>query len=1060
MTAPTAAQLSHMRLRPHRSKVWLSIFEPVTVLSAQINMPAIAKSDRTITVSVLSGAMADVIGGMTCYIGTTAGGKDKGRIRVRSGSGTDLVLAENSINWIDGWYLTVVKFFEPWAVYPRIEIQNNIPIFYKDYDIVYANQNYVLDPIVCMGPNHAAYLDPASGSVLVWYTSSGSMDLTPDGTITGTAWYFGDAGVWPTGTDTRDPGWVNYTGAGHYTTSFTAWTEDGASFTGYRHVSIYNKGYAGPIMPILQWGLESLEGSRDDGGWEARIWIREPASFSRVNDGALVVLFTEDWEGVDYGKVGGNAENRASILFNGYIDDGSIMMDPVTNRLEFTVKGMAATMERLANFSLALESKTNPLYWTELREMTVDRAAAHYLRWHSTVLAVADFSVCGDTKDVQWSDMDRGAMYSAIDGWYQNTLGAKLTVDRQGKLWAETDANLRATGTRGLTTALDMTRQDWMGEISIEMLPHTPISYVEAGGVAYDGPVTGSTAAFLSGAPGVAPYYFGSVEKVTGLVVATQDDCNRFAGMLLARQNAEFPTVDLKLAGDYRIIDIAPQERLTLTMSAQENWRGKVWTNKPFLTQEMAYEFNPEEQVLRPSLTLREETHGLPGDTIIIPVEPPYQDYDMPDWDINFPPLMPLPPIFPPIVPPPQIGSTVYGLCENDLSGVTRRPRLLRTDDFWNFTGIAAAPTWAEISVTGSLENAACETPEMFRLDPRDPKNLAYLLTYWSSGTSHLNGPRLYHTWNLRAVTPTWTQILSNDTVEWMNGHSGTNNQKEAVFLYVDPHAPERIYINLNRAALVAPVMMYSEDFGTTWQHTDLPGYLASSNTDKNTIAGGGAEIYDTATNQRWVSHDKGITLTRVSGTVGWSNMIAQSNGGPKAAAFVKVTTPPVIRNGWYYTSDYWVNWVFWSPFYAGTEWYRGDAPSINGYEAIRCITDDAGGVHAIMNASTGTVRRAYFYAASIGDFWTGRALWTTGTLQPENLSVHPLDKTRLAAWSPRWHGPVTSAGFLGGVIGSSDSGWSWREHNGNIYSVLGGMTADDWREHGIAWDLTFDWTS
>lgn len=190
----TDTQLSQLRTRPHRTRLWLSVFRPRVVLETQISQAGISKSDRDISVTILSGAMLDVVGGMTVYIGTSQGSKDVGRIRLRSGSGTTLTLAENSIDWTNGLYLTVVRYFEPWGVYPRIILDDDDnPIFYKDWDILYTDQNEQFDPVVCMGPNDAGMLNldeiAPTGSHRVWYTSSGSYDPTPGGSALTFGWH-------------------------------------------------------------------------------------------------------------------------------------------------------------------------------------------------------------------------------------------------------------------------------------------------------------------------------------------------------------------------------------------------------------------------------------------------------------------------------------------------------------------------------------------------------------------------------------------------------------------------------------------------------------------------------------------------------------------------------------------------------------------------------------------------------------------------------------------------------------------------------------------------------
>src|SRR3990167_8485982 len=235
----TAAQLSRLRSRPHSTRLWLSIFRPREIMRAQINEPGIAKGDTELTITLTGGVPAEVISGMTVYIGTSAGAKDLGRLRVKAATSTTVTVAANSVTWVDGWFLTIVRYFEPWGVFSNITLDaENVPSFFKDTDIVYTDQNQLMDPVVCMGPNHAVLLAPTvSGSFAqVYYSSSGSYDPTPGGTVTGSGWHF--EGSAPTGSFEPDPGYVTYTGCGHYVTSLTLTTANGKSFTGRRHISI------------------------------------------------------------------------------------------------------------------------------------------------------------------------------------------------------------------------------------------------------------------------------------------------------------------------------------------------------------------------------------------------------------------------------------------------------------------------------------------------------------------------------------------------------------------------------------------------------------------------------------------------------------------------------------------------------------------------------------------------------------------------------------------------------------------------------------------------------
>lgn len=784
-------------------------------------MAGIVNGERDITVTVLSGAMAAVEPGQTCYIGTTPGGHDLGRLRVRQSTATKLILAENSVQWKNAWYLTVTCFHEPWGVYPRIVLDaSNIPTFYKDYDILYDDQNYNMDPVICMGPNHAAFLDAGSGSVGVYYTSSGTFNPTPGwegatatGSIAAYHWFFGNGPITPTGSNAAVPGYVSYTGAGHYCTKLDVVTVEGVTGTGWRHVSIYDRPNEGPKMPPLKWGFDSLDGSISQGGYSARLWLREVSDWSKVVDGALVVLWTEAWEGGLKTKVGGNSPNRDSILFVGYIDDGSIRMNPETNRLEFGVSSITETLKNRGTFSAALDNVLVPTSWNEMREMTVDRAVIHYLRWHSTALAVADFSQTGDTKPVHFVDFDRGAVYDTANSLLDSALVGWMVADRQGKMWCETNPSLRDTGTaRSLSSILDLTRQDWMGEVGIETRPHGQTSYIEMGGLAFTGPTTGTDAAFLAGAPGEAPGYFGSLEKITGLVVSDQEQLNRLTGHFLAKANSAYPRVDVNLAGDYRLVDLAPQQRVLLTMGASENWRGLVWNSKPFLPEEVSLEYRPESQAVLTRVALVEETQGDPGVTVTIPEEAPWTDNTLPEWNFDWTfPVMPPFPIMPPIEPPPSDGEFVYIVTAN---------KVTRTHNF--YSGGGTGTSWEDVHLTGVTGSTSITG---MVLEPSDPDNTAYLMSA-PGGHSYL-----YKTSNLSSHTPTWTVVVSD--AQWRTLVGGS---ADSTMFSVDCSVvvPGLLWLCGRKESIGKNYVAYSLDGGTTWVLTSHP-------------AGGGNENSQTA---------------------------------------------------------------------------------------------------------------------------------------------------------------------------------------------------------------------
>jgi hypothetical protein len=141
------------------------------------------------------------------------------------------------------------------------------------------------------------------------------------------------------------------------------------------------------------------------------------------------------------------------------------------------------------------------------------------------------------------------------------------------------------------------------------------------GGIAYYG--SGSSySAFLSNAPGVAPSYRGNVERTQGLALVSQNELNTLVGNVFAQRNVIYPNVDIQMAGNYRNFDIAPQEKVPVTVASTDTVRGIAFTAKNFYLNRMEWSYDPSKEIFLPRLGLIELGSGFAGDTIVIPDVP------------------------------------------------------------------------------------------------------------------------------------------------------------------------------------------------------------------------------------------------------------------------------------------------------------------------------------------------------------------------------------------------------------------------------------------------------
>lgn len=627
------AQLARLRQVPHRSDLYLSIYDPTILFQAQVNDVNITKDARTIPYdNVTVGAYTDIFANAQMLVSSSSTFSRTsiiGTVRVRSANASQIVVAENShIDWRDNLYFRILNYVDVEAIYPRI-IQNpsdeeNV-IFYKDYDIAYTNQNSLLGALTCAGPHRAGFV----GEQHYW-SASGTTHVA--GHSMTYSWIF--EGGTPTGSNAHTPGYVTYNTPGQYKTILAVTGASGTVDTTYRFVSVYDRPELGGSPPIKKWEITSIDGSRSAGGYTATIKIRDAVSINNVQDNALVVIFGEDWYRGTKVSYGGNALHASDIFFVGYILKGSISYNYQDNYVEFNVGSVSEVMKLSEGFSVSCESKTSPTTWFEIKDLTVLRALYHYLRWHSTVLQVADFEYTGDDRSHQYFDTDRSSLYDAIYSFMFSALIGEVVCDRQGKIWAEISASATHLARTAFPVALDLQKSDWMGTPNIEDRQARETSFIEMGGVVY---ATGTSTALLANAPGDAPAYRGRAESIEGLILTSQTQLNQLVGDVFAFKNSHYPSISLELKGNYSNLDIAPLERVSVTIAASDTPRKITFTDEPYFVDGMSWRYDPRTKVKIPTMQFTQLVNGRAGDTIPVPPIPTGNDTP----PINTPPIIP-----------------------------------------------------------------------------------------------------------------------------------------------------------------------------------------------------------------------------------------------------------------------------------------------------------------------------------------------------------------------------------------------------------------------------------
>lgn len=661
----TPAQYQILYQRPHRTKHWLSIYKPKTVFACQVTGTySSGETDITYQDSI-TGSISNVYANITVLIGTTDGADDVGRIRYRSNSNGVITFAENNIIWKNGYYLTFLDYVNIEAIFPRIiKDPNNDEnvIFYKDDDIAYTNQNTNYGTFPCAGSHRAAFLE--TGTATLYWDSTGTYNVKGDSLTYD--WAF--EGGTPTGSSARTPGNVVYTTPGHYKTRLIVSSSSGVDDTTYRYVSIYDRPENGTNVPILNWKLESLSGSRGEGGYTASIKVF--SDLGSIEPNALVVIFSDEYYGDTRQSFTGN------ITMVGYILKDSIQFNYKDGWAEFDIGSVTEVMKGAEGFSVSCESKSTAETWFQLQEMTIKKALYHYLRWHSTVLNVTDFQYTGNDRKFQYFDTDRTSLFDAINSFAEQSFYGETVADRNGKIWVEINPIGYGNPITSISEGMTIQHHDWVGEPNVSLRRTAAASFVEMGGIVYEGADTNGFQALLSNAPSQTPLYRGRSDSPReGLILLSQSQLNKICGNYIANKNSKFEDVTLGLAGNYKNLDIAPQEKLYLMIDENDTTVNESLVGYPFRLMSMDWSYNPELETFYPDTSYEQISTGTSGVTVIIPPIPPDDGYHYPSLDL--PPF----PSFPPATTTQQLATTVLAL-EADYG-------LFYTEDF-----DSAQPTW------------------------------------------------------------------------------------------------------------------------------------------------------------------------------------------------------------------------------------------------------------------------------------------------------------------------------------------------------------------------------
>jgi hypothetical protein len=678
--AITSPELALLRSEGQWSQLYMAVLKPNTVYTARLASVPVS-NDQVFEISYNSGSgtLADVKAGMTLLVGTTAGARDLGLCRIRTApDGSKIYIGETSeIIWSSNCYLTITDDFDLWARHIHVD---DTEYLFMDYNIVYTDQHANFDPVPVLGTHACLWLTGVD--VSVGFDASDSWVF--DSTISSYAW--SAPGSSTISGDTTATPTITYNAAGVYRVMCTVTAATGKTAMGVRYVFVYDDD--NPPATVFQ--LANCEGNVDAGGWMFDVTMQAEATLIDLREGTLVVLFARDYyEGTEQSI--GPIAGRENIICVGRVGPSeSIRWDPISGQVHFIVYGPHFWMGKMKISATQLEfTSGSPANWNQVKNLTVDRALWHLMHWRSTATIVMDFYPTLDTLYDNKIASLANYLWTQLGEFAGLKLMAHVLCDRFGRLYACVDPQMvQASARSSFPVVMTVTEEDWSEVVEFERTTvfetgqvNISTRTVNSSGVSYT---------LYSLSPGHMPRRHGEWEINDGMLAASQTDSNHKAGLLLGWKNNEFSDIPLRLAQNNRMMDITPQQFLSITISAGDTPRGVAYSGH-IIPRRITLRYDAEARFLSTDPGCEGETFeqitangDIPGSGNVDPSIPPLPP---------LPPLPDLPPVIPGGIPEPTRDAPTKVLLLDENVG------LIYTENFDE-----ASPSWFTV-------NAGLSTP-------------------------------------------------------------------------------------------------------------------------------------------------------------------------------------------------------------------------------------------------------------------------------------------------------------------------------------------------------------
>ena len=717
----------------------LFVLQPETILAGLVNQASFTYPLAEVAFdSVTVGAYTDIRPGMTVLFGTTAGGDDLGRQRVRKAAGASTLyigrssrgVSDGEVKLQDNAHITVLNDYRVWAKIPRIDENGTI---YKDHDLTVGTRTTAPPPVANTGPAMCGTVSGDPAVLTVTFDASSSFAVS--GSIASYAWDVADGTI--TSGATASTMTATFP-AGFRWVALTITDTNGSAHTA--RCPVFARDPADDAS-ISAFTIENHTVRPE--GQELAVRVYEALNEATYPDGTLIML----WEGEP-----ADAADRAHMVFVGWHHN-----DPAEIRAERTAtlgsvvlecRDVAGKLDTLPGFSQLLEAKANPARWTEMSSPNMDKYLHYLLHWHSTALEVADWTWTGTESAYPFVTLgsDGESLYDQVDRRARALVpDYRFTCNRRGQLQTVVDPMLQDTSSRTATVQAALGEGDWSSAGYTHQRP--PRAHWLRGN-AIVASQTQIQAIFCI-APGEAPGQGETAQEQGEQLAVSQAALNACEGHRYARLNApETPYIFTLRDGIVDAIEPADLTWVQMTVSAAiAAQRGLAFTEARGLPLELSirYEQTRTGLVRTADLTWERETSGTPAVTV---VQPPNEMEDwpsigFPEWDpIEWDPM-----------PAGETGLVALDVRDSPAMYATSKTAIAR-----NRTPGVPSPSWEIVLQQSDFDSNPIE---WFILDPWNPKGAAYVTTHKpSTGALDPQPVKVWYVENLDGAAGTQTVSL------------------------------------------------------------------------------------------------------------------------------------------------------------------------------------------------------------------------------------------------------------------------------------------------------------